>query len=713
MKPSTKLFLRDVFDVDVDESTLEPYVNNLTSQLDLRALFASCPAKLHASLVFQRLWKAVMRMYAPQALVNAYVTRYTAPSVDTFKDYMMANVPAFKVLYPKIVTDAYLNQEFDKATHELKNVGIIKRDIINKLAERYMGGTCFLNESDYQTNVFKTYRSIIDRGTEQLIATRAQSDQLGAKDIITYSSVGDNERPPIGCHEMLIKSNGYDCINPYNDYATKTKALADTDTVEQTVYDAVAERIAQDGSFYPLQLVSNHVVLVTEPDVDTVLIRCVLQAIAKGRPKENIMLLAHQSIDSDRVVERLDFNITVCKLHAPAASFYAVLPKGACRSFTYLLSSDVSAANGVAQSPMASDPSMCTLIACGRAVPCPESIKKLYSRLISVGRWPDGPGIQYVPMPVEQSKPSDLCSVYRIHQDAEFATHMLHHCMFGNPHDPTGVYLDFVARYTDAKADALALTEEPGTHQDESEQKNAVVVIDNRKNIMSAIAAKATFMNVVNTGAAWELVVVCRQEDVEFYRQRLGATTRYVVLPKTVMPAPSLFTMAKYNEMMKSTVLWDRLIAYHRVVLVQDDGFIVRRDPERLNKLLEYDYVGAPWDPALGFNAWMNDVLKPVFVGNGGLSIRNPVVMSRICSTYPSETRALHIDCLQPEPEDVFYARMCQKVNGNVPSFEEAQEFASEEVLKMDSLGFHKVYGYHPIDKVKAFFNAALTSTTL
>jgi hypothetical protein len=86
------------------------------------------------------------------------------------------------------------------------------------------------------------------------------------------------------------------------------------------------------------------------------------------------------------------------------------------------------------------------------------------------------------------------------------------------------------------------------------------------------------------------------------------------------------------------------------------------------------------------------------------------MAMAEICTTHADEYCALHIDRMQPEPEDVFFAKMCLK-KYKVPTFEEAQEFASEEVMCMHSLGFHKVYGYHSIEHVKAFFDAALNAT--
>ncbi len=234
--------------------------------------------------------------------------------------------------------------------------------------------------------------------------------------------------------------------------------------------------------------------------------------------------------------------------------------------------------------------------------------------------------------------------------------------------------------------------------------KNAVVVIDNRPNVLNAVAARITLANLKD--GAWDLVVFCRKEHVSFYKSHMPENTQLV----TDMPiASNRFSIALYNQMLKSTGFWRQLCKYDRVLLVQDDGMIVRAG---LETHLAYDYIGAPWEKKNGYNSYMKDVC-PSFVGNGGVSLRNPGAMVAVLETYEKESRALHFDGLQEIPEDVYFSRHTPLLGFKVPSYEEAQLFASEQVLNPASLGFHKCWPYHTYEAVKDYFNAYLSTPRL
>jgi hypothetical protein len=692
MSGVTKWFLSDVFDCDdLDEDVvLKPYIDAESMQLNMRMLFASSPPLLLTNLVFRRIWKLVMRMPAPRHHVHGFL-KYTRAhkqekeqvSVPDIVRYMSEHVPAFKLLYPRMFNDDMIQHELMKARHFLKSSDGVKRDVIDKFAERYLGSSKVVVPGDYVGNVFKVYCSYVTRGTSQLT-------QQQFHDIVEARNL----------HDELNEKHAYLTINPYNQYQTRPRVDAG---VSQSVYDTVATRIVEDASFYPIQLASSHIVLVNDDDGrHNSVLCCVLKAIHQAKPGENIVVFAPAgaNIEND-IVSKLDFNIVSYTVPTPTSAFYALIPRGFGRSFTCVTSSCAS----LPEPLMLHSPMQCNCIHVGGdEEETPDLLQQGYGRYIRViGRETEPKHLQSL---------RGKCVLYHVpahpSRDERFVVKLMGQYMFDTSNvtgscDAMSVYLDFVSRYCHRNAEKLAtLHVNPETSIGE---RNAVVMIDNRANVLSLIAAQATFMNVDDGN--WDVVVMCRPDDAEFYRTRMMTGARIVSMP---MQSPTLFSMSKYNEMMKSTVVWDQLKEYNRVVLVQDDGFIIRKDHEALERLLAYDYVGAPWDPKLDFNKWMKDFLHPNYVGNGGLSIRNPKLMLEICQKYPVECRALHVDNMQPEPEDVFFARMCLKLQANVPSFEDAQTFASEEVLCMNSLGFHKVYGYHNTERVTAFFESALQS---
>lgn len=77
---------------------------------------------------------------------------------------------------------------------------------------------------------------------------------------------------------------------------------------------------------------------------------------------------------------------------------------------------------------------------------------------------------------------------------------------------------------------------------------------------------------------------------------------------------------AMYNELMLTDEFYRRFMKYRYILLYQLDAFVFC---DRLDYFcsLNYDYIGSPWIyPGTGI---VGDVLQKVYVGNGGLSLRN------------------------------------------------------------------------------------------
>jgi hypothetical protein len=120
---------------------------------------------------------------------------------------------------------------------------------------------------------------------------------------------------------------------------------------------------------------------------------------------------------------------------------------------------------------------------------------------------------------------------------------------------------------------------------------------------------------------------------------------------------------------------WSYFTDYNRVLIFQSDSGLLRSGIE---DFLKYDYIGAPF---------------PYFpyVGNGGLSLRNPKIMIDICLNYMWKR-----DC----GEDLYFTRMMVEHNiGKLAPIEIAKKFSVESLFELDTLGYHKPWYYLGEDK--------------
>ena len=126
-----------------------------------------------------------------------------------------------------------------------------------------------------------------------------------------------------------------------------------------------------------------------------------------------------------------------------------------------------------------------------------------------------------------------------------------------------------------------------------------------------------------------------------------------------------------------------------------------------VERFMEFDYVGAPWirNPS---NNFLLASSIPLLVGNGGLSLRSCRVMEKVCKDHAAESKELFSILPQQVPEDVFFSRFVYKDGYKVCGEEEAKEFATEQVINVNSVGFHKFWPYHMAPAVLEFFEEVL-----
>lgn len=265
----------------------------------------------------------------------------------------------------------------------------------------------------------------------------------------------------------------------------------------------------------------------------------------------------------------------------------------------------------------------------------------------------------------------------------------------------TLVYYQFLMRYYDKYRDTLVTSFNPAAISTD----NVVVLVDTRDNILSIMSILITFHNLLDN--KWALMIFCTDSNIPYYDSFFGDKSRFVEYVTHFDLSKSCFSIDAYNKLLKSVSFWKFIKEkYRQVLLIQDDGMLVRKGLENAPFFGHSPYLGAPWCPKRPENAQLRIYTKDRMIGNGGLSLRNTETMLAVCKQYAAKNRELHCNGLEQEPEDVFFAR---HVNFDESStFITAQLFSTELILSMDSLGFHKFWMYHELGDVLRFFNAIL-----
>eukprot|EP00798_Chlamydomonas_sp_ICE-L_P013289 gene13289-biopygen22402 len=296
-----------------------------------------------------------------------------------------------------------------------------------------------------------------------------------------------------------------------------------------------------------------------------------------------------------------------------------------------------------------------------------------------------------------------------------------------DPAKPNAVPLhDFVLRYVHNRNLLKPVARHPEDHH--KPIIGSLVVVDNRPNVWSMLSVLVTLDNL--DVRRWPRVVVfCAPENERFVQRSLppsllpGGVELVTVVMESLSYAPPLpgqkpFSIEKYSNILKDASFWRRLkeVAVGDMALfVQDDGMIVRPGIEEDEEIMAQDYVGAPWADAPA-NAELKR-LVPTLVGNGGLSLRR--VDACLDVTEPTTTpvhrmsgggRLFNFN-LQPEPEDVFFARSFSTIGCGCPTGV-GERFAMEQRISSSKgsipFGFHKPWPYLPKEHVAEFMHQAL-----
>jgi hypothetical protein len=192
-----------------------------------------------------------------------------------------------------------------------------------------------------------------------------------------------------------------------------------------------------------------------------------------------------------------------------------------------------------------------------------------------------------------------------------------------------------------------------------------------------------------------------------------------------------------YNRLLYSEEFWLPLIKFNRILLFQTDSFLIRKFPAYF---LKYDYVGAPWcssnkdlERVMSSPLFQNQsstMPQTAFVGNGGLSLRNPLVslecIRDLHGNLPMKPKLLNDTHRIETPlgkeieeeerdellnEDVYFVSCILSKSKKIPSKEIASSFAVEVPcfdIPAQVSGLHALWYYMSAEKFSKFMKKQL-----
>ena len=135
-----------------------------------------------------------------------------------------------------------------------------------------------------------------------------------------------------------------------------------------------------------------------------------------------------------------------------------------------------------------------------------------------------------------------------------------------------------------------------------------------------------------------------------------------------------VYNQDQTNKLLTNRTFWKQ-VRGEKILFFQIDSIMCSNSPHKITDYLQYDYIGAPWDPSwYGYN-------KKYLVGNGGFSWRSRSKILALIALIPYDFN---------KPEDVWYAQNLHRVNASIPSVNIAKTFSVESVFYARPLGVHR-----------------------
>jgi len=212
-------------------------------------------------------------------------------------------------------------------------------------------------------------------------------------------------------------------------------------------------------------------------------------------------------------------------------------------------------------------------------------------------------------------------------------------------------------------------------------EKYTAIIIEPRKHRAMEFVLRNALDNL---NSRWSIQIFHGTEN-EFWLKELLEKSFQEDLPRITLKnlgVANLESSQEYSKILAGREFVEA-IPTETFLVFQTDSMINPAQKGLIDRFINYDYVGAPWQSSI------------LAVGNGGFSLRKRSTMLRI------------IDILGPIKninEDVYFSTGCLILKANVPTREQAKEFSIETVYHTHSFGLHRAWIYHK-DKLEELCN--------
>lgn len=254
-------------------------------------------------------------------------------------------------------------------------------------------------------------------------------------------------------------------------------------------------------------------------------------------------------------------------------------------------------------------------------------------------------------------------------------------------------------RYLNPWAQQLpALAQLPAVRADLNPELLALIIDDRPTPLL-----RFTVLNTLLMGRLrWRLTLITAPAALERCRALFVGLEAWVQVLGLRVGEVDHYDWMVYNGLLKSPEFWG-LMQPRRLLIVQTDTLLIEPpDPAAFS----YGYVGSPWAkgrylsrcfPRYGLDLeraapqWetlrlCGTVPDGLSNGNGGLSIRDRLLMQRICELEAAGSAP-------EEPEDIFFARHLAQYDPNPAPAAVVERFSCETAYQLSS-GAHAAWRY-------------------
>jgi hypothetical protein len=219
--------------------------------------------------------------------------------------------------------------------------------------------------------------------------------------------------------------------------------------------------------------------------------------------------------------------------------------------------------------------------------------------------------------------------------------------------------------------------------------KNVAVIIDDRP-LDKLVPLILHFSSVL--GPNWPVILFTSQSASPMSAPFRRAINERRLSVRFLPPNIQFTSQLSVSEFLTSSWLWEQLAPAEHVLLFQADSILCSTSALRVEDFLQYDFVGAPIDPSLGYGSGFN----------GGLSLRNRSMILDIVSISDWRSEFDHAEN-KNEPsvqfEDQWFYKKMKELpayeNGGpgarLPPIDVAMTFSVETMWYDTPLGYHQI----------------------